>query len=144
VKRPRKPGGKAHYAAGTFAGEGGIRADPDHHSPVTLINEEIDAWRAMRALINKEAARKAIRAATEAPDKPAPARRRGPKPRVRTRVIKDMLDDLQTGRLTAEQLQNEGEDAMVAGYNASRDTCRKARQIALSEFRKRQTPTIDK
>jgi hypothetical protein len=45
-----------------------------------------------------------------------------------------MLSDLRSGQLAKEALDTMYEEAMKARYDASRDTCRKARRAALSEF----------
>jgi hypothetical protein len=67
-------------------------------------------------------------------------RRRGPKPYRRSCVKNDMLAHLDAGR----DLSAMSEKQMEAEYGASRDTCRKARKEALSEFHLRQIPTNDK
>ncbi len=76
--------------------------------------------------------------------RPVIARSRGPKPKQGPRVQAEMLAALREGQLTADQLDEMAEEALAATYNASRDTCRKARGRALSEFKSRQIATIDK
>jgi len=71
-------------------------------------------------------------------------RKRGPKAEVGPRVKAAMLADLRGGKLTIDQLDGMVEEAMAARYKASRDVCRKARELALSEFKLRQIATIDK
>jgi hypothetical protein len=66
------------------------------------------------------------------------ARTRGPKQSKREGVKNAMLTDLCTGRLTKAELERMLEKVMEKKYGASRDTCRKARDDALSEF------TLDK
>ena len=70
------------------------------------------------------------------------ARRRGQRPD-RNRVKEAMLADLRAGNFTAADFEEMTEEAMKAQYGASRDTCRKARNEALSKFHSRQTATID-
>ncbi len=81
--------------------------------------------------------------------KPAPthhvARPRGASPKVRDRVKNAMCAQLAVGgNQAAADLRKMKEEAMSATYSASRDTCRKARDEALSEFQSRQIATNDK
>lgn len=71
------------------------------------------------------------------------ARRRGQRPDLRNRVKEAMLADLRAGKFTAADFKEMTEEAMKAQYEASRDTCRKARDEALPKFNSRQTATID-
>lgn len=73
----------------------------------------------------------------------ATSRQRGPRPDKRDKIISQMRSDIAAGYdlagATEEELSNK--------YGASRDTCRKAREIVLSQLMEeqlRQTPTIDK
>lgn len=71
------------------------------------------------------------------PAEAAPAaapRKRGPRPALAQGVERRMLDDLQSGHVTREELAGWTEEALKAQYGASRDTCRKARKAALSKF----------
>jgi hypothetical protein len=67
-------------------------------------------------------------------------KKRGPKGEVTARVCSEMLRDLENGI----DLDNETEETLAAQYRASRDTCRKARCSAKSEFKSRQIATADK
>jgi len=72
---------------------------------------------------------------------------RGPRARVGPKVREEMQRDLQKrsgadGRLTVETLGAMPEKELAARYNASRDTCRKAREAVLSGFA-RQIATND-
>jgi hypothetical protein len=87
----------------------------------------------------------AIEAALTAEREPPDGRRgrRGPRPTKRDAMVAAMLADLSEGRLTAVQLERMTEEALTT-YGGSRDTGRKARDLALSQFQQRQKPTIDK
>jgi hypothetical protein len=63
------------------------------------------------------------------------ARKRGRRPEVSKNVKNLMREELQKGKLTAPELDKMTEEAMAARYQASRDTCRKARKAVLSESR---------
>jgi hypothetical protein len=69
--------------------------------------------------------------------------RRGRRAVRRERVRMAMLNDLRGGSLTVERLRGEKEEVLADEYKASRETCRKARQDALSVFVDRQIPTSD-
>jgi hypothetical protein len=71
-------------------------------------------------------------------------RKRGPKAIKSDQVKRAMLDDIQHGRRTKEQLDNMLEKEMVTRYAVSRDTARKARRSILEEFYSRQIATNDK
>jgi hypothetical protein len=73
-----------------------------------------------------------------------PPRQRGPTPKIRNKVKTNMVGELQAGTLTEAGLKAMLEKVMAEKYKASRDTCRKARDEALSEFSSRQFPTNDK
>jgi hypothetical protein len=60
-------------------------------------------------------------------------RRRGPKPVIGDKTRELMRTDLRNGRFTIQQFQKMTEEALAAEYDASRDTCRKAREVVLSE-----------
>jgi hypothetical protein len=62
------------------------------------------------------------------------ARRRGRRPTITDKVKAAMLADLRDGKLTAAQLRGEKEEVLTLTYGHSRDTCRRARAAALSEF----------
>jgi hypothetical protein len=64
----------------------------------------------------------------------SPPRKRGPPARVLERVKDAMISELRSGCLTKEGLEHMPEKTMEKRYDASRDTCRKARQAALSQF----------
>jgi hypothetical protein len=59
-------------------------------------------------------------------------RRRGRRPRARQRVMDEMRNDIQQGRITQDQLRDMLEKNMSDRYKVSRDTARKARQAVLS------------
>jgi hypothetical protein len=67
-------------------------------------------------------------------------RKRGPKTDVRGRVTREMVVDLERGI----DLGNEKQEVLEKKYGASRDTCMKALNRALSELKSRQIATIDK
>lgn len=67
-----------------------------------------------------------------------------PQPIVRSRVKNAMIADLRAGMLTMAQFKDMKEVAMEQEYNASRDTCRKARDEVLSKFDPRQIAVGDK
>jgi hypothetical protein len=69
-------------------------------------------------------------------------RSRGPKSKVGLRVREEMRHDLDRS-LTVEALGEMHEKEMATKYRASRDTCRKAREAVMSEFRARQITTND-
>jgi hypothetical protein len=60
--------------------------------------------------------------------------KRGPKLRVGKRVKDEMVHQLDQKLISRETLANMGEKVMAGRYGASRDTCRKARLLVLSEF----------
>jgi hypothetical protein len=55
-----------------------------------------------------------------------------------------MLADLRSSKLSKADLSDMKEEAMAEQYGASRETCRKARDKALSEIDLRQIATNDK
>ena len=65
--------------------------------------------------------------------------RRGPRSEKRAKTAQIMLAELIDGQRTPEELKADTEEAMRALYGYSRQTVREARQIALSEFEKRNT-----
>jgi len=68
----------------------------------------------------------------------------GPRPETFEQVKRDMLRTLDEGNLTADQLAAEKQEALAITHGVSRETVRKARTAALSEFKLRQTPTRKK
>jgi hypothetical protein len=58
---------------------------------------------------------------------------RGRRPQVSNRVKDSMRQDIQEKRFTKQELSGMSEEALAAQYEASRDTCRKARLAVLSE-----------
>lgn len=86
----------------------------------------------------------AIRRDQKTPAVPHIPRNPGPKKGVRNAVKEKMMTSLRSGELTPDALSAMKEEAMRATYGASRDTCRKARDEALSEFDRRQIATNDK
>ena len=73
-----------------------------------------------------------------------PARRRGRRPQKFEQARDAMMNDIQHGRCTVPQLDDMLEKDLVAKYDVSRDTARKARKAVLSELNSRQIPTNDK
>jgi hypothetical protein len=64
-----------------------------------------------------------------------PAKSRpGPKPKLLNSIIKNMLDDLRSGRETLEGLQILKLEALSAQYGGSKNTANKARKQALARF----------
>jgi hypothetical protein len=72
-----------------------------------------------------------------APLTPAPAQQRrvARAAPVRERIKADMRRDIAANKLSAADLEALNEEAIATQYGASRDTCRKARQEVLEEFR---------
>jgi hypothetical protein len=69
------------------------------------------------------------------PDKDIPAaRKRGPKPGIGKKITLSMRKDISDGRLTLQRLKEMKEEELTAAYGGSRDTCRRARKVVLSEF----------
>jgi hypothetical protein len=64
---------------------------------------------------------------------PSETARKGPKPTIVNKIKEMMRTDLRGGRLTVQQLREMKETALEAQYKASRDTCRRARTVVLSE-----------
>jgi hypothetical protein len=62
---------------------------------------------------------------------------KGAPPRVRHRLITQMLEDIHTGRRTADALDSLKEEAIAEVYGASRKACKAARMDALAEARRR-------
>jgi hypothetical protein len=60
--------------------------------------------------------------------------RTGPRPEKRERASKQMLDDIQSGRCTRDQLRDMKHLALAGRYDVSRETARKALAIVLSEL----------
>jgi hypothetical protein len=52
---------------------------------------------------------------------------------VRQRVLRQMLDDLRSGRISAAKLQGMKQETMEKDYDASRKVCKEARDNALAE-----------
>jgi hypothetical protein len=65
---------------------------------------------------------------------PPRARKRGPKTGVLNRVASEMRETLKRQEMTTEQLETMIEKSLQARFKASRESCRKAREIVLSEF----------
>jgi hypothetical protein len=61
------------------------------------------------------------------------AGKRGPKPELSERVKDAMRTGLREHKITASDLRNMKEEELAEHYGASRDTCRKARKVILSE-----------
>jgi len=61
------------------------------------------------------------------------SRRRGPKPKFLNRVKEEMRRELRSAALTKEELGELTEEGLKVRYQASRDTCRKAKREVLSE-----------
>jgi hypothetical protein len=61
----------------------------------------------------------------------------GAPPRVRYRLITQMLDDIRSGKTTAGKLEMLKEEALAEEYGASRKACKAARDDALAEARRR-------
>jgi hypothetical protein len=59
---------------------------------------------------------------------------RGPRSLIRDRVKERMKHDINKGRITKDQLVAAREKSLAHEYQASRDTCRKARESVLSEL----------
>jgi hypothetical protein len=62
---------------------------------------------------------------------------KGAPPRVRHRLITQMLEDIRTGRRTADALDALKEEAIAEVYGASRKACKAARMDVLAEARRR-------
>jgi hypothetical protein len=58
----------------------------------------------------------------------------GPRPATRDRVAGEMLRDLRAGKTTAEELASRKQMALADAYEVNRETARRARDLALSEF----------
>ncbi len=58
----------------------------------------------------------------------------GPKPTKRQSVANRMMEDLRSQRLARSELEAMLEKTMAERYRVSRDTCRKARNMVLSEL----------
>jgi hypothetical protein len=131
-----------HDAAATIAGKSAVHAEADRTRNETLVNEQIDAWHGVRAAIRK--ATRAAGNAVETSGKPSPARRRGPGAHTFERAMAAMLHDLQAGRVTSVELEQEKQEVLKLEYGVrGTSTVREARDAALAEFKRRQTPTVD-
>jgi hypothetical protein len=62
---------------------------------------------------------------------------KGAPPRVRYRLITQMLEDIRSGKRTADKLNAMKEEAIAEVYGASRKACKAARIDALAEARRR-------
>jgi hypothetical protein len=62
---------------------------------------------------------------------------KGAPPRVRYRLINQMLEDIRTGKRTADALDALKEEAIAKEYGASRKACKVARIAALAEAKRR-------
>jgi len=69
------------------------------------------------------------------------ARKRGPAPVQRDKVITAMKGDVDSGKISLDELQSDKEEALASRYSASRETVRKARKEVLSDNAKSKTPT---
>jgi hypothetical protein len=79
------------------------------------------------------------------PPKSTQRRQSGPKPKRFQEAKKRMMSDLLEGRRTVADLEGMLEKSLAEAYGGfSRDTARKARGAAVSEFNSRQIPTNDK
>jgi hypothetical protein len=63
-----------------------------------------------------------------------PRAARGPAPKTRDRVVKEMMDGIEKVRLTIDGLRNEKQDVLAETYQCSRDVAVKARKIVLSQL----------
>jgi hypothetical protein len=90
---------------------------------VSIRRESLDAWLKISTT--------AKTAESKSPS--GTARKRGPKPDIGNEIKETMRTDLRSGRLTTLRLRELKEEALAVQYNASRDTCRKARTAVLSE-----------
>jgi hypothetical protein len=102
----------------------------------------IDRHRALEALINIEAVPSVRVNSTATPA--STGRKRGPKLNKRAAIASAMMSDIQAGVLSIEKLSTMLEKQLVADYPAGRDTCRKARDDVLSQFKLQQITTNDK
>jgi hypothetical protein len=93
-------------------------------SAVTLSTADLDVWLCPET------------SPTHKPDAPAgapiPPRKRGPKSNKLESVTAQMEDDINSNRLSLNQLDQEKQEALAARYRVSRDTANKARQRVLS------------
>jgi hypothetical protein len=67
---------------------------------------------------------------------PKSTRKRGPKSSIKERVKSRMVADIAEGRITPVRLNELPEKEMAGRYDASRDTCRKARDEVLKEIKR--------
>jgi len=90
--------------------------------------------------LEKEITAPAPPADTESKNQTLPHKKRGPKTG-KTKALKEkLLTDLRAGTLTREILYSEKEESMAKTHNVCRDTYRKARDEALSEFKEVSNP----
>jgi hypothetical protein len=61
----------------------------------------------------------------------------GAPPRLRYRLITQMLDDIRAGKWTVEQLEKMKQEAVAEAYGASRKACNPARIAAIAEAKRR-------
>lgn len=114
------PGGELMLIPASAAGH--LKRAPDR--PNVLIPSALEPLPKERSYFNVRVVRRDAGVAT--------ALRRGRPSTVMARIIAAMRNDLKSG-LTAEELRTMAEKAMASRYDASRDTCRKARGAVLSE-----------
>jgi hypothetical protein len=98
---------------------------PPHVTRIEVL--EADVQRLWPLAVNRKRTRET--------DVEKPKRQRGPKPEQRERVEKAMWAGLSRGDFTRETLEREKEVVLEKRYEASRDTCRKARNTVLSELK---------
>jgi hypothetical protein len=72
------------------------------------------------------------------------AGKRGPKPRTRERISRQMLLELRSDETTVEKLKDMSGPSLERVYKAHRDVCKNARILALAEFQSRQITPISK
>ena len=94
--------------------------------------EACDRERATRIRV-----RPLLAAAAPPAHSPNAPKKRGPKPE-KLELVKNLMRKMDRG-----ELESLTEEAMAATFDASRDTCRRARNQVLSEFVGDKTPTID-
>ena len=63
---------------------------------------------------------------------------RGPEPKTRDRVVREMKDDIRAGHWTIDGFKKEKQEVLIKRYKCSTQVVREARSIVLSEFK---TPT---
>lgn len=77
------------------------------------------------------------------PTPPHAAKKRGPKESVSPVVIRAMETDINSKRMTLDELAASKEEAMASRYDCSRDTARKCRDKVLAALNYRQLATSD-